>query len=56
MWAIPHVEVDRILGEALAGKADLLVTGDRDLLELKKLRSASWPPRGFLSRRAGGGR
>lgn len=37
----------RILGEVLAGKADLLVTGDRDLLELKKPPLRILAPRGF---------
>jgi putative PIN family toxin of toxin-antitoxin system len=37
----------RILGEALAGKADLLVTGDRDLLDLTKRPLRILAPRGF---------
>ena len=37
----------RILGEAIAGKADLLVTGDRDLLDLKKPPLRILAPRGF---------
>lgn len=37
----------RILGEAIAGKADLLVTGDRDLLEIKKPPLRILAPRGF---------
>lgn len=37
----------RILGEAVAGKADLLITGDRDLLDLKKPPLRILAPRAF---------
>lgn len=42
-----------ILGEALAAGADLLVTGDRDLLELEHVSLRIVDPRGFwaLTRR-----
>jgi uncharacterized protein len=36
-----------ILSEAVAGKADLLITGDRDLLDLKKPPLRILAPRGF---------
>lgn len=37
----------RILGEAIAGMADLLVTDDRDLLDLKRPPLRILAPRGF---------
>ena len=46
----------RVLGEAIAGRADVLVTGDRDLLELAfHTGIAILPRRGFWERLAGSG-
>jgi uncharacterized protein len=50
---------DVVLGTAIAGRADLIVTGDRDLLDLETYRDIPIvSPRGFWSfeskRRPGG--
>ena len=46
---------DKLLGTALMGEADCLVTGDRDLLEMSPFNDTPIStPAGFLDLRAGG--
>ena len=46
---------DWVLGTAVAGKADVIVTGDEDLLTLRRHQGiAILKPRGFLERLPGG--